>query len=137
MAISFSIDNDRVLPNIQDVTLDQSSQIQTQGTTDKGNDVDLSLSGGTPNIDGFGPNPGLDAGFETYLSTLSLTTAQLNFAAGNAATGSADAEGAQSSSNFIQVSATNGETISDLFFKILDDPVTHNQVVGMQTLDGL
>ena len=134
MAITFSIDNDRPLtPNgIQDLTLDQSSQPQTQLTTDKGNDIDLFLTGG--NIDGFGPAAGLDPGFETFLKNLSLSSTALNFAAGGA--GTADVEGASSITNFVTVTATNQEKISDLFFSVLDDPTTHNQILGMQTLLG-
>lgn len=129
MAITFSIDNNRGTVAIDNLTLDQTTGVQSPPD---GNDIDLSLTAGG-DIDGFGPTAGtVDAGFETFLKNLGLTTTQKEFAAGGA--GKPDVEGASSSSDFITLTATAGENITDLFFKVLDDPVTHNQIVGMQTL---
>lgn len=43
-------------------------------------------------------------------------------------------EGASSISSFIRVEATEGETVSDLRFNVLNDQTTQNKVVGMQTV---
>src|SRR5262245_6977193 len=103
---TFSIDNNRSAIGIQDVTYDQSAGVQTTATTDTGNEVDVTLTGGA--LDG------LDAGFESFLASLTLSTAQKDFAA--------NTDAASSSSTFIQVTADSGETLNDL--KLLADSST-------------
>ena len=101
---TFSIDNDRVLAGIQDVTYDQSAGVQTPVTPpsldDDGNEVDVTLVGDPGELDG------LDAGFEAFLADLSLTDAQKAFAVLT--------DAASSSATFIQVTADSGETLNDL-----------------------
>jgi hypothetical protein len=113
---TFSIDNDRVAPDIQDVTYDQSAGVQTPVTTDTGNEVDVTLSNGE--LDG------LDSGFETFLAGLGLSDDQKSFAVLT--------DAASSSSTFIQVTADSGETLNDL--KLLADSST--ALTGITTLDG-
>jgi hypothetical protein len=108
---TISIDNDRV---IQDVTYDQSAGVQTQLTTDKGDEVDVTLSNGEV--------AGLASGFETFLAGLNLSSAQKNFAVLT--------DAASSSSTFIQVTADSGETLNDL--KLLADSST--ALTGITTL---
>jgi len=115
---SFSIDNDRVAPNIQDVHYDQSAGVQTQLTPDTGDEIDIAL-------DGSNLLDGEAAGFKTFLAGLSptLSTAQKTFAVGSNA--------ASSSSSFIQVTADPGETLNDL--KLQADP---SVALNIQTLAG-
>lgn len=91
MAINFSIDNDRVTSGTQDVINDQTAGLQD-------NDVNVTLSSGE--LDG------LDSGFETFLTGLGLSTAQKDFAV--------LVDAADSNANFIQISATGGETINGI-----------------------
>ena len=107
MAINFTIGN---------LTNDQTAGTQTTGTTDTGNDVNVTLDGSS-NLDG------LDTGFETFLAGLGLSSAQKNFAA--------NVDGASSGSTFIQVSATAGEAINDL--KLVANSTT---ATGWTTLAG-
>jgi hypothetical protein len=113
---TFSIDNDRLTNDIQDVTYDQSAGVQTLATTDKGNEVDVTLT--------VGELDGLDSGFETFLADLNLSSAQKDFAALT--------DAASSSSTFIQVTADSGETLNDL--KLLADSST--ALTGITTLTG-
>jgi hypothetical protein len=94
---TFSIDNDRVAANTQDVAYDQTAGAQTQATTDKGDEVNVILTSGE--LDG------LDAGFETFLTSLALSTAK-DFAV--------LADAASSSNTFITVTADPGETLNGL-----------------------
>jgi hypothetical protein len=111
---TFSIDNDRVTDGTQDVTYDQSAGVQTPATTDTGNEVDVTLSGGV--LDG------LDSDFQTFLAGLGLSTAQKAFAVLT--------DAASSSSTFIQVTADPGETLNSL--KLLADSST--ALTGIKTL---
>jgi hypothetical protein len=113
---TFSIDNDRVTSGIQDVTYDQSAGVQTLGTTDKGNEVNVTSSAGQ--LDG------LDSGFETFLAGLNLSSAQKDFAVLT--------DAASSSPTFIKVTADSGETLNDL--KLLADSST--ALTGITTLTG-
>src|SRR3982750_1598580 len=101
MAISITIDNDRITAGIQSLLDDESAGVQVTGTTtDDGNELDVTLTAGA--LGGF-LTP-----FNTYLNGLGLSTPQKEFAR--------DHDGASSSSTLVQVSVTNGETVSDLFF---------------------
>jgi hypothetical protein len=113
---TFSIDNDRVTSGIQDVTYDQSAGVQTLVTTDKGNEVNVILTGGE--LDG------LDSDFEAFLAGLNLSPAQKDFAVLT--------DAASSSATFIQVTADSGETLNDL--KLLADSST--ALTGIKTLAG-
>ena len=117
MAITFSFDNDRIASGIQNLTLDQTAGVQAPPD---GDDINVFLTAGQ--LDG------LDAAFETYLASLGLSAAQKDFAVLT--------DAASSSSTFIQVTPTAGEQVSDLRFSILNDPVTQNKLVGVQTLAG-
>jgi hypothetical protein len=114
---TFLIDNDPVTGGIQDVTYDQSAGVQTPNTTDTGNEVDVTLSVSNQ-LDG------LDTGFETFLTGLSLTDEQKDFAVLT--------DAASSSSTFIQVTADSGETLNDL--KLLADSST--ALTGITTVTG-
>lgn len=116
---TFSIDNDRVAPNTQDLTLDQSAGVQTPSTDDTGNDIDPTIS-----LDGSNELDGLDSDFETFLSGLGLTQDQKDFAV--------NTDGAASNADFIQVTPEGGETINDL--KFVADSST--AVSGLTTVDG-
>lgn len=100
---TFSIDNDRVTVGIQDLTYDQSAGAQTPPD---GDETDVTLASGE--LDG------LDAGFETFLAGLGLSTGQKDFAV--------LADAASSSADFISVSADGGETFNDL--KLVADSST-------------
>lgn len=113
---TFSIDNDRIALGDQDLTYDQSGGVQTLGTTDTGNEIDVTLLAGE--LDG------LDTAFETFLAGLGLSAAQKNFAVLT--------DAASSSSTFIQVTADPGETLNDL--KFLADSTT--ALTGVKTLAG-
>jgi hypothetical protein len=112
---TISIDNDRTTLVIDDVTYDQSAGVQNLGTTDKGNEVNVTLSAA-------GQLDGLDSGFETFLAGLNLSSAQKNFAVLT--------DAASSGSTFIQVTADSGEKLNDL--KLLADSST--ALTGITTL---
>ena len=92
---TFSIDNDRLTAGIQDLTYDQTSGVQSPPD---GDETNVTLTAGE--IDG------LDAGFETFLAGLGLSTDQKNFAV--------NTDAASSSNTFIRVTADSGETLNDL-----------------------
>jgi hypothetical protein len=120
MSISITIDNDRTSDNgVQDLIEDESLGTQTPlgtatpASTDTGNEIDVTLSnpvGGT--LGGFLPtfNDFLNNVGNIFSNTFqrSLADAQRVFAAAN--------DGASSAADFVKVTVTNGETISDLFF---------------------
>src|SRR5262245_12855010 len=83
--------------------LDQSFGLQTSGSADTGDDVQLSTDLNQL------PDP-----FETFLEAISpaISTGQLTYAAGV----EAERETVSTSSFFVNVLTTNGETINDLFF---------------------
>ena len=135
MAITISIDNDRlVAANDQPLIGDESPSVQTPSSTDPGNEVDVTLSGGVM--------AGLQTPFNNFLNAgtifgfagLALTNAQKTFAATN--------DGASSSADFVKVTTTAGEIISDLKFSdssgaALDgDQVFISPGVPLTTLDG-
>ena len=147
MAITITIDNDTSTTNtLEDLILDESGGLQTSGTTDKGNDSNLDITdatvavGNTPDsnlFDGTLSGAGFSASFLSFLnastiftySAFQLTDAQLAYAAG--------VEGAVSATDFVKVTVTNNETVSDLFFSDSSGAALNgDQVVGMQTLDG-
>lgn len=113
---TFSIDNDRNTIVIDNVTYDQSAGVQTPFTTDTGNEVDVTLSGGVLG--------GLDSGFLNFLGGLTLTDDQKAF--------TANTDAASSSTTFIKVTADSGETLNDL--KLLADSST--ALTGITTLAG-
>jgi hypothetical protein len=114
MSISITIDNDRVAAGIQNLIEDESSGVQTPVTTDTGNEIDVtltnpvggSLGGFVTSFNNFLNNSGANAINTLFSRTLS--DAQRVFAAAN--------DGASSSADFVKVTASNGETVSDLFF---------------------
>lgn len=127
MSITISIDNDRSTTLVSDpLILDESAGVQTPVSTDEGNDVDISLPGGL--ISGF------ETAFNDFLNGsifgyYTLSGAQKNYAA--------TVDGASSASDFVQVTASAGEEISDLFFSDgSGNALDGDQVAGMQTLDG-
>jgi len=145
MAITITIDNDTVAAGSQPLIEDESLGVQTPAgtatppSTDTGNEVDVTLTN---------PVGGTLGGFQTTfnnflnnvgsaLSTtfgLTLGDTQRVFAAAN--------DGASSASNFITVTASAGETVSDLFFSdsagaALDgDQVFISAGVPLQTTSG-
>ena len=125
MSISITIDNDRITAGIQSLIEDETAGVQTPATVaDTGNEIDVTLSnpvGG--NLGGF------QAAFNTYLNGLVLSDAQKLFAAAN--------DGASSSADFVKVTASNGETVSDLFFSdSAGAALDGDAVAGMFTLAG-
>lgn len=147
MAISITIDNDTSTTNtLEDLILDESGGLQTSGTTDKGNDSNLDISdptvvvGNTPDsdlFDGTLSGASFSASFLSFLNAatifgyagLKLSDVQKAYAAG--------VEGAVSATDFVSVTVTNNETVSDLFFSDSSGAdLNGDLVVGMQTLDG-
>jgi hypothetical protein len=147
MAISIIIDNDQSTGTIDKLVLDESSGLQTPSTpADTGNDSNLAITdatvvvGNTPDsdlFDGTLSGAGFSSSFLSFLnastiftySSLQLTDAQLAYAAG--------VEGSVSATDFVKVTVTNNETVSDLFFSDSSGAALNgDQVVGMQTLDG-
>ncbi|HEU4695863.1 MAG TPA: DUF5801 repeats-in-toxin domain-containing protein [Sphingomicrobium sp.] len=121
MAITITIDNDPTISGPQTLIEDESSGTQTPSTTDSGNDIDVTLSAGL--LGGFA------TAFNNYLNGLGLSTAQKSFAATN--------DGASSSSSFVTVTTSAGETISNLMFSESSGAALDGDVVaGMHTLDG-
>ena len=129
MAITISIDNDRLTGGVQKLHHDESDGVQTPATTDDGDELDILLSalvGG--NLSGFlgSFNTFLNG---TLLNGFVLSDLQKQFAANK--------NGASSSSDFVNVTTSAGETISDLFFSdSTGGALAGDQVAGMQTLDG-
>ena len=147
MAITIVIDNDTTTTNtLEDLILDESGGLQTSGTTDKGNDSNLDITDATIVV-GNTPDSNL---YDGTLSGASFSTSFLNFL--NAATifgftglklsdvqkaYAAGVEGAVSSGDFVKVTVTNNETVSDLFFSDSNGAdLNGDPVAGMQTLDG-
>src|SRR4029453_3551154 len=110
---TFSIDNDRVAANVQDLHYDQSAGAQSPPD---GDEVDVVLTAGE--LDG------LDAGFEAFLADLGLSSDQKDYAV--------LADAGESSPTFIKVTADTGETLNDL--KLLADSSTALSTI--QTLEG-
>src|SRR4051812_26334182 len=116
MAITISIDNDRVATGTQSLIEDESSGVQTPSTTDTGNEINVTLN--------LGLLGGFVQPFNDYLNGLSLSAAQKQFAA--------DHDGASSSSTFVQVTASNNETITNLIFSdSTGNALDGDQVAGM------
>jgi len=144
MAITITIDNDTTTTGtLEDLILDESGGLQTSGTTDKGNDSNLDITDatvGNPDsnlFDGTLSGASFSSTFLSFLNAatifgfanLRLSDLQKAYAAG--------VEGAVSSSDFVKVTVTNNETVSDLFFSDSSGAdLNGDQVVGMQTLDG-
>ena len=126
MAITITVDNDRSAgaTGIQPLIADETTGVQLPtGGGDDGNEVDVTLTAGA--LGGFATP------FNTFLNSapLALTLAQKQYAA--------DHDGASSSSQFVLVTTTAGETISDLFFANSTGGLLAGvQVAGMTTLDG-
>ena len=126
MAITITVDNDRSAgaTGIQPLIADETTGVQLpSGGGDDGNEVDVTLTAGA--LGGFATP------FNTFLNSapLALTLAQKQYAA--------DHDGASSSSQFVLVTTTAGETISDLFFANSTGGLLAGvQVAGMTTLDG-
>ena len=73
MAITITIDNDRLTGGIQPLLADETAGVQPTDTpTDDGNEIDITLVGGV--LGGFQP------AFNNFLNALPLTSAQKNFA---------------------------------------------------------
>ena len=126
MAITMSVDNNRTLAGIQPLLADESAGVQTPATTDDGNEINVLLSAPVA-----GTLSGFASAFNTFLNSasLGLTDAQKVFAS--------DHDGASSASNFVLVTTSGGETISNLFFADSSGgALVGQQVVGMKTLDG-
>lgn len=113
---TFSIDNDRTTLGVQDLAYDQSSGVQTQLTTDTGDEAAIALVAGELDAG--------NAGVNAFLAGLSLSTAQKDFAVLSAV--------ASSESDFILVTADAGETLNDL--KLIADPTV--ALTSMTALDG-
>lgn len=132
MAITFSIDNDRTLAGTQELALDESFGIQSDGDPNGVIDYDVSAtysgSGGTLS------SAALDAAFLTYINGLIFADA----AARDAALGFVADNGAASSiSDFVTITPTAKETITNLFFSLDPDYADENgAIIGMKTLDG-
>ncbi|MBV1692410.1 hypothetical protein KRR38_33430 [Novosphingobium sp. G106] len=127
MAISITVDNDRNLLGTQQLDLDESASLQTTAdangtaTGDKDDDV-LATYNSTSNVFASGAG-GLDVAFVNYISGLfpDLDPAgqpALDAVRDTALGFVANVGGASSSTSFIQVTATAGETISNLFFSL-------------------
>ena len=125
MAISITVDNNRTTippnPPFDPLLLDETAGVQTPLTTDDGNELDVTLTAGL--LGGF------TTAFNDFLNGLGLTTAQKEYAR--------DHDGASSTSTFVLVTTSAGETIDDLFFaNSTGGALAGVQVVGMTTLDG-
>jgi hypothetical protein len=130
MAITITVDNDRTTtppnPPFDPLLLDETAGQQTPITTDDGNEIDITLTAEVG-----GSLGGFATAFNTFLNSaaLGLTDAQKIYAR--------DHDGASSTSTFVLVTTSAGETIDDLFFADSTGGVLAGvQVVGMQTLDG-
>jgi hypothetical protein len=143
MAITIKIDNDQTTVAVDNLALDESSGLQTPGTTDTGNDSNLDITDATTGnpdsnlFDGTLSGASYSASFLSFMNAatifgsagLRLSDVQKAYAAG--------VEGAVSATDFVKVTATNGETVSDLFFSdSAGAALNGDQVLGMQTLDG-
>src|SRR5438132_10444234 len=103
MAITFSIDNDRTLTGIQQLTLDESGGLQTTlDTNGAPNDVDDDVAASYNSSTNVFTSAALDTAFVTYISGLFPTDPARDTALGFVAT----VGGASSSSSFIQVTPT-------------------------------
>ncbi len=132
MAITISIDNNRSTVALDDVTHDENSGVQTQATTDTGDEVDITLSN---------PVDGTIAGLTTVMNGLLNAATLFGFASFKLSDAQkaylAAVDGASSSLDFVKVTVTEGETIDDLFFSDADgNDLNGDLVVGMKTLDG-
>src|SRR4051794_21470071 len=119
MAITFSIDNNRFLTGIQQLTLDETALLQND-------DVAASYDGTFNTL----TSAALDTAFITFISNLfpadPAEDNALSFLAGGRA--------ASSSDTFIQVTANADETVENLFFSI---PAGSTGLIpGMTTLAG-
>src|SRR5438270_6360765 len=101
MSINISIDNDRGTIAIDTLVEDESLGVQTPGTTDTGNELDVTLTN---------PISGTLGGFQTLFnnflngtmfSSFTLSDAQKAFASTH--------DGASSSSSFVQLPPTASE----------------------------
>jgi hypothetical protein len=146
MAITITIDNDSVTSGIQPLVNDQSSGTQTPGSPDTGNDSNVDITDATV-ASGATPDSNL---FDGTLSGANYSAAFLSFLNGASIFGSAglrlndtqkafaaNVDGAVSSSSFVTVTASAGETISNLLFSDSSgNALAGQQVAGMHTLDG-
>ncbi len=129
MSISISIDNDRLAAGIQSLLDDESAGVQTLISTDDGNEADVTLTNPVG-----GSLGGFQTAFNAFLNgtmftSFTLSDAQKIFAGTN--------DGASSSADFVKVTASAGEAVSDLFFSnSAGNALDGDQVAGMQTLDG-
>src|SRR6267154_49049 len=133
MAITFSIDNDRATPLNQQLTLDETAGLQTivdangLATNDPDDDVATTYDSGTNVF----ASTALDTAFVTFISGLFPSDPARDTALGYVAGGRA----ASSSDTFLQVTATAGETVDNLFFSIAPGNPT-GLIPGMTTLAG-
>jgi hypothetical protein len=127
MAITISIDNDRSTTLVSDpLIFDETPGVQTPSTTDDGNEVDITLSGGS--VTGFATAFN-DFQNGSIFGAFTLSAGQKAYAV--------SVDGASSSSDFVTVTNSNDEVISDLFFSDSSgNALDGDQVIGMQTLDG-
>jgi hypothetical protein len=126
MAITISIDNDRSTLASNPLILDETPGVQTPSTTDDGNEVDITLPGGM--VSGFATAFN-DFQNSSIFGAYTLTADQKAYAE--------TVDGASSASDFVTVTNSNGEAISDLFFSDgSGNALDGDQVIGMQTLDG-
>jgi hypothetical protein len=146
MAITITIDNDSVTSGIQPLVNDQSSGTQTPASPDTGNDSNVDITDATV-ASGATPDSNL---FDGTLSGANYSAAFLSFLNGATIFGSAglrlndtqkafaaNVDGAVSSSSFVTVTASAGETISNLLFSDSSgNALAGQQVAGMHTLDG-
>lgn len=132
MAITISIDNNRSTAALDDLTHDENSGVQTQATTDTGDEVDVTLSA---------PVDGTIAGLTTVMNGVLNAATIFGFASFELSDAQkaylAAVDGASSSLDFVKVTVTEGETIDDLFFSDADgNDLDGDLVVGMETLNG-
>ena len=126
MAITITVDNNRLTVPFDPLLLDESAGVQTPVTTDDGNEINVTLTAEVGGLLG-----GFPTAFNTFLNSgpLGLTDAQKIYAR--------DHDGALSASDFVLVTTTAGETINDLFFANSTGGVLEGVLVaGMTTLDG-
>jgi hypothetical protein len=119
MAITISVDNDRTLTGIQQLSLDQTAGLQTTvdangAPNDPDDDSAASYFNGVDTTTNSFTSAALDATFLTFINNLFTTDAAEDTALGFAA----NVGVAASSSTFVQVTASAGETVSNLFFSL-------------------
>jgi hypothetical protein len=126
MAITISIDNDRSTLASDPLIFDETPGVQTPSTADDGNEIDVTLPSGQ--VSGFATAFN-DFQNGSIFGAFTLSAAQKAFAE--------KVDAASSASDFVTVTNSNDEVISDLFFSdAAGNALDGDQVAGMQTLNG-